>query len=388
MRRGDICLPRFLVLVSVILLLFSCPLSASAAEAFSAEDMAALDSVTAELSSDFAAYEQYFSLSALWERVKSGELPLDLEGIWQLLQQLFLAEIAGCGKRLAELALLSIIAVLLGNLASSFGNGSISRLAQMIIYLLLLGIAAIGFKNSAALAGDAVASSSDFLFALLPMLMTFMAAMGNVAAVTLMNPALLFALTLVTGLLSNIIFPLIYFSGVLKLLSCLSPQFNVDKLARLGKSTALGLLTISAGLFVSFLSIGGIASASASGLAVKAAKAAGSIFIPVVGKSLADALDSVIGVSLVLKNGIGIFGVIVILLYTAYPAVKILVISLIYKLTGALLEPMGESRLSSALYEIGGVLQSLFAAVAIGGLFFFFVLALVVCMGNFAMMMR
>ena len=377
---------KIIILLCAVLTMFFPPALCFAAE--DTEDLAALDQITDELSSDFAAYEQYFSLSSVWEQIKAGELSLDLQGIWQLLIRLFLDEIAGCGKLLAELAVLAIIAVLLENLSSAFGNGTVSKLAHGVVYLLLLGVAVVGFKNVSSLAAEAIEKSSDFLFAVLPMMMTFLAAIGGVGTVALMNPSLLFALSVVTALLSQIIFPVIYFAGVLKLLTCFSPKFNVDKLAKLCKSVSLGLLTACTGLFIAFLSIGGVVSASAGGLAVKAAKAAGSLFIPVVGKSLADALDSVISVSLVLKNGIGLFGVIVILLYTAFPAIKILVISLLYKLTGALLEPMGGSRLSEALYEIGGVLQSLFAAVAIGGLFFFFVLAITVGMGNVTMMMR
>lgn len=352
-----------------------------------AEDLSAIDELTADLSREFAAYEQYFSISELWQQLKEGELSLDLQGLWQFLLQFFMAEVLGSGRLLAELALIAIIAVLLENLSKSLGGG-VSMLAQAVIYLLLVGIAVIGFKNAATLAQGAVSKSRDFLYALLPMMMTFIAALGDVGAVSLMNPALLFVLTLLTGMLSQIIFPLLYFAAVLKLLTCLSPKFNVDKLSKLCKSFALGLLSISSGLFTAFLSIGGFASASVSGLTVKGLKAAGSLFIPVVGKSLADALDSVIGVSLVLKNGIGLLGVVVILLYTALPAIKILVISLLYKLTGALLEPMGGNAVANALYELGGIMQSLFAAVAIGGLFFFFVLAITVGMGNLTMMMR
>ena len=49
------------------------------------------------------------------------------------------------------------------------------------------------------------------------------------------------------------------------------------------------------------------------GITAKTTKAAVSNFIPVVGKILGDAVDTVIGCSNILKNAVGIVGVIIIL---------------------------------------------------------------------------
>lgn len=62
--------------------------------------------------------------------------------------------------------------------------------------------------------------------------------------------------------------------------------------------------------------------------------------------------------------------------------------SLMYRLTSALVEPLGDGQLAEALSGLGNSLLALFAVVAACGLLFFFVLSIVVGMGNVSMMMR
>lgn len=103
---------------------------------------------------------------------------------------------------------------------------------------------------------------------------------------------------------------------------------------------------------------------------------------------LADALDSVLGTVLVLKGAIGVIGVLALLLICALPAVQILAQALLFRIAGAVIQPLGDDSLSEALSGMGNSLILLFAALAVSCLFAFFALALVVGMGSMTMMMR
>ena len=59
-----------------------------------------------------------------------------------------------------------------------------------------------------------------------------------------------------------------------------------------------------------------------------------------------------------------------------------------FRIAGALVQPLGEEKLADVLSGMGGSLTVLFAAMAVAGLFAFFAIALVVGMGNITMMMR
>ena len=64
-------------------------------------------------------------------------------------------------------------------------------------------------------------------------------------------------------------------------------------------------------------------------------------FIPVIGRMFTDAADTVINASVLLKNTVGMAGVIILLLIT-FPAIKILMISFIYKLAAAFYSRLAE----------------------------------------------
>ena len=351
-------------------------------------DLGYIEDFINEMEGELSVYMNGFSLKALWNDIRNGEIKFDLSGLLTVLGRLFFKEAAASGGLLVQLIVLSMISLILKNLSSAFGKGNVSALAHGVIYLLLIGIAVSGFSVAVSQARAAVTGASDFLYASLPVLMTILASMGGIGSVSIVHPAMLVVLSIVISVVNNIIFPLIYFSAILGLVSHIVPKFNINKLSRLFKDVSIGALGIMTTLFLAFLSISGIASSSIDGLTVKAAKAAAGVFIPVVGKSLADSLDTVIGLSLVLKNGIGIIGVIIIIMVCAVPSLKILITSLIYKATAALVQPMGDDMLSDALNGLGSSLQMLFAVVAICGLFFFFLLVLMVGMGNITMMFR
>ena len=144
-----------------------------------------------------------------------------------------------------------------------------------------------------------------------------MASIGGLTTVSLINPALLFAISVLMSLMANLIFPLITFSAILRLCGGLTPRLSLGKMAALFKDIALGVMGIVSTVFIAFLGFTGMSTASWDGLAVKAIKSASGAFIPIVGRSLADAFDSVLGTALILKNILGVVGAIAILFICA-----------------------------------------------------------------------
>ncbi len=107
-----------------------------------------------------------------------------------------------------------------------------------------------------------------------------------------------------------------------------------------------------------------------------------------VGKALADATDTVISASLLVKNAIGLVGVIIILFLCAFPALKILTLALIYKVTAAIMQPLGDTPIVECLDAIGKSMIYVFAALAAVGLMSFLAITVMLAAGNMTVMMR
>ncbi len=335
--------------------------------------------------------KKYFpelSVKQLYQDIKEGKFKWNIKDILFGLLRLFFKEVLASSGLLTKLLILAVASVVLSNLQSAFDKGNIAILGHSVIYLVLISIALSSFTVAITTGKEAIDNMSGFLYAIMPVLLSLLAAMGGITSAALIHPAMIMMLGLATTVIKTVVFPLIYFMAVLNIVSQISPAFKVNRLAGLFKDLSLGLLGIVMTVFVGFLGMQGLASSVTDGLAIKAAKTAAGAFIPVVGRSLAEAMDTVVGTSLILKNGIGIFGVIVIFLICAIPAVKIIAMSLIYRIVAAVIQPFGDNQLADALYSMANSLLLVFAAVAAIGLMFFFILAITIGSGNISMMFR
>ncbi|MGI6678572.1 MAG: stage III sporulation protein AE [Dehalobacterium sp.] len=328
------------------------------------------------------------SLKKIFDEIKSGEFSWNIKEIFLSLLGYLFKEVVANGRLMVQLLILAVASAVLANLQSAFTQGNIAILGHSVIYLVLISIALNSFSLAVNAGKGSIDGMTDFLFGIMPVLLSLLAAMGNMTSVLFIQPTMVMMLSFSTFVIKTIVFPLIYFMAVLNIISHISPHFKVSRLAGLFKDVSLGLFGIVMTVFVGFLGMQGLAGSVADGLTFKAAKFATGAFIPVVGRSLADAMDTVIGTSLILKNGIGIVGVIGIFLLCIIPGIKIIAICLIYRVVAAVLQPFGENQLSEALHSLANSLLLIFAAVAAVGLMFFFVIFISVGIANISMMLR
>ena len=100
----------------------------------------------------------------------------------------------------------------------------------------------------------------NFVQALLPVLLTLLAAIGGISSAAILHPFIIVALGLLGTLIKNFVFPLIYLSAVLGIVNHISERFNVSRLAGLMKQISVASL----GIFLTlcgFLGLQGIAGA-------------------------------------------------------------------------------------------------------------------------------
>ncbi len=141
-------------------------------------------------------------------------------------------------------------------------------------------------------------------------------------------------------------------------------------------------------LFTGITAIQGVAGSVGDALTLRTAKYMTGSLIPVVGKMMADAVETVLGYSILLKNGATIAGLITLSTLVLFPLVKLLSLILIYKFAGALVQPVGETSLGDALNTMSNCLSMIFAAVATVALAFFIGISIIIGASNAAVMLR
>ena len=177
------------------------------------------------------------------------------------------------------------------------------------------------FSDIINLAKNTIQNLVGFSQSLIPILITLMMTTGSIASASVVQPILLILIIFIGNIITTFLLPLILIGTALGIVSKVSDKVQINKLSKYFKSSTVWILGIVLTLFVGVLSLEGSLTSSVDGVTAKTAKAAVSNFIPVVGKILGDAVDTVIGCSNILKNAVGIVGVIVIIGICALPII-------------------------------------------------------------------
>jgi stage III sporulation protein AE len=325
------------------------------------------------------------SLVLSFVRGEIGYRPVDI--LNSLLRYLF-NEVVANAALLGKLVVLAVIAAVLQNISSAFDQSTTSRMAHVAVYLVLLTLVFGSFIAVLQTAREAVENMVVFMHAMLPVMITLLCTVGGFTSAALLHPVIIIVLNASANLVQNIVLPLILFSAILGAVSHLASGFSLSRLADFFRNIGLGIMGLLTTIFLGMMAIQGVAGAVAGGVAFRTAKYATGAFVPVVGKMFADAMEAVIGSSLLIKNAVGMAGLLVIFLMAIFPLLKIVSLLLIYKLAAALVQPIGEKQVSDCLNTLGNSMVAVFAVVATCALLFFFALAIIAGMGNLNVMLH
>lgn len=318
----------------------------------------------------------------------SGDGGLSLKAVWQGMLRFFFDELLINGKLLGTIIIITVFAMILETIQAAFERNSVSMVAYAISYMVLIIIAVNSFYVAIGYAKEAISMMVDFMLALIPLVLALLAVSGNIASVAMFHPLIIFMVNISGTLIYTIIFPLLFLSAILYIVSSFSERYKVTQLARLLRNVSISILGIFLTSFLAVISVQGATTAVADGITVRTAKYITSNFVPIVGRMFADATDTVMGASLLVKNTIGLAGVVILLMICIFPAVKILTLAFIYNLSSAVMQPLGNSPIIECLSIIGKNLILIFAALATVGLMFFLAVTIIITAGNISVMVR
>jgi len=292
------------------------------------------------------------------------------------------------GKLLGTLVMLTVFSMFLQSLQNAFESGTISKVAYAVIFMVLVIIALNSFHVAVTYAMEAIQTMTSFIMALIPLLLALIAASGGLVSAAFFHPIILFLMNMSGVFIQYVVLPLLFLATLLSVVSALSDQYKVTQLANLLRNGSIALLGLFFTVFLGVISVQGASAAVTDGITLRTAKFITGNFIPVIGRMFTDATDTVLSASVLLKNTVGIAGVAILLIIVAFPALKILIVALIYQFAAAILQPLGGGPIIKCLDIIGKSIIYVFAALSIVSLMFFLSITVIVAAGNLTIMVR
>ena len=297
-------------------------------------------------------------------------------------------EVKSSIQTLISILVVVVIHSVLKSISDSLENKNISEIIYYVQYILIVTIIMSNFSNIIETVKETSQNLVGFMNMLVPILITLMVYTGSIVTSGLIEPIILFMINFIGNIIQAVLIPLVPIITVLSIVSKISNKVQIDKISSFLKSGVLWFLGIVLTLFVGVISLEGTLSSSIDGITAKTTKAAVSNVIPVVGKILGDAVDTVLGCGVVLKNAVGVVGVIVIIGICIIPILKIGVITIAYNLAASVIQPVSDEKIVKLLSEMGGVFKILLAILCSISVMLIIGVTLVIKISNSGMMYR
>lgn len=189
---------------------------------------------------------------------------------------------------------------------------------------------------------------------LVPAMTVVTAAAGAPAGAAARQLATMFFADVLLTVINRVLLPLVYAYVASSSANAALGNEGVKKMAELIKWFVTSVLTLMLLAFVGYLSVSGVIAGSTDAVAIKAAKFAVSGMVPVVGGILSDAAETVLAGAGILRNSVGVAGMLAVLAICVSPFLQLGIHYLTYKLTSALTATVSESRVAGLISAIGG----------------------------------
>lgn len=347
------------------------------------DDLEGLYDYINTMKSNFELINDLDPVSYIKNYISTGKGNLSFSKICDAAFSLLFKEVKTVLSMCIIIVVIGIICSLIKNLQSAFSSESISEIAFYACYALMIIVLTRTFIISLDLAKDIITQISGFMSKLLPILVVMLGVAGGFTESATMDPIVLGTTIIIPKIYLNIILPLILITFVLQFTNNISTEPKISNLCSLVKSSVLWIQGLILTVYIGLLTVRGITASTIDAVTLKTAKFTIDNFIPIVGKTFSDAIASVAGYSLIIKNAIGSVGLLVLILIILYPIIKIFLSSIILKISSSLLEPIADKRITKAVFSAGDSLILILSSVLCVSLMFFVLIAMMVSAGKF-----
>ena len=260
----------------------------------------------------------------------------------------------------SRVSLSILAAVMLVSILKTF-SGPVPMVADLAGTAAIAGNLLLTSDAMIRLGTDTVVELTEYGKLLLPVMTGALAAQGGVTKSAAVYAGTALFSTVLSSLISGVLIPMTYVFLALAVGNGALGEDILKKLRDLMKSIISWSLKTILTLFTSYIGLAGIVHGTADAAALRAARAALSTVVPVVGGILSGASEAMLLSAGAVKSAAGIYGIFALLAVFLDPVLRILAHYWILKLTGALCSVFGSSRTSGLVTDFSSAMGFLLA---------------------------
>lgn len=293
----------------------------------------------------------------------------------------FLGQLKKERNSIVQLIAIAIIASIFTSFTNVFKSSQIAETGFYVTYLLLFTLLTSTFYKITDVAGTTLDSLLDFMKALLPTYAVGIAFCTGSKTSMVFYETTLGIITLADYLLIHIIFPLINVYFVLLLANNIMKEDMLSKMSELIEKiiswSTKTLLAAVVGVNVIQGLVVPVSDQVKKSVLLKTAQA-----IPGVGNTMRVATESILQASVLIKNAIGVAGLLVIIAICIVPIIKLAIYQLIYSFGAAIVQPISDKRIINCINAAAKSAKLLMSVVMVAAVMFLFTIVIVTSTTN------
>lgn len=280
-----------------------------------------------------------------------------------------LAEVLRDQKMIVSLLMIALVGAVFTNFSRMLRGRQVAQMAFFSIYLLFFSVLSASFLQAAALAGQTMGYLLDFMKVLVPAFCISLGfTQGGVAAGTYYEFALIM-ITLVNWILVKFALPAIHIYFFLRISNYLAEEDMFSKMAELIRDVVKLVMKSLFGVVMGMNVIQGlIVPVTAQVKNMTLVRAGGAI--PGIGNTISSVAQSVLCAGKLVKNSVGVAGLIAVFLICALPLIHMVFSQLLYQLVAAVIQPVSDKRLVQSIGSTVEAMRLLVYAVGTGAMLF------------------
>lgn len=353
---------KIIFLAIIILMVFPCKISATEQIMESTKEMLGVSTFISESEKFSQEVFEDIDFSEVLNSAITGKI--DNSTLAKKLLNILGKEIRNQLTLIGSIIVIIVIHSILKSVSDGLENEGISKVSYFVQYILIVTLIMKSFSEIVMNIKDTTQSLVGYSYSLIPLLISLMMFTGNLVSAGAVQPILLLMITFIGTFISNFLLPMVLIGTALGIISKISDKVQIDKLAKTFKSSTVWILGLVLTVFTGVLSLESSLTGKVDGITTKATKAIVTNAIPVVGKILSDASETVLGSGIVLRNAVGLVGVIVIIGICAMPIIKLGVLTALYQMLSAICEPIADKKIINIIEQMRDTFKVLLGMVS------------------------
>lgn len=300
-----------------------------------------------------------------------GDIAVKYDSFFQGVLSQILMSLLRYAPMFALIVGIGILSSLLNNIKGKSNEKGVGDIIHFVCFCLVIIVSATAVTNIMQSTTNAINNMKTQMDIIFPILLTLTAGLGANSSVAVYQPAVALLSTGIIQIFSKIIFPIVILSFVFCIIGNLSSNVKLDKYNSFLSSIFKWIIGIVFTTFFAFLTIQGLSASSFDSVSIRTAKFTLKSYVPILGGYLSEGFDLIMSSTILVKNAVGLVGMLVLIISVITPILNIIVFSLMLKAVSAILQPLSDNRISSFLQDCSKSIIMLLSCI-IGIAFMYF----------------